>query len=416
VESIPQDLLRINADDPQALTRLLDLPELRVVTVEQVAWRHQICLHCELVTDLAQCPACQHLSMAPHQYRTRTVRDLAWAGWRCYLQFTMRRFWCEYCRRPFTEPLEALAPHARTTRRYGAYLVGQCRDRSIQAVARSEQHGYRAVEGIYYRTAASQHPPTPPRPLIRRVGLDEIAARKGRGQYKLVVVDLDAGAVLEQLADRRKETVRTYLLGWSPPQRAAVEEVSVDFWAAYHEVAAELLPQARVVGDRFHVQKHLNEAVNTTRRTEQRRLPAADRGFVQERRGLVLGNEADLDATAWVDLAIIKEALPTLGRVHTLKEEFRTICEEAPDRASAGERLREWLGAVRASGVAALEKFGQFVERWWEPILNYFVNRTTNGLVEGLNNKIKLIKRRAFGFRNDDHFRLRVLMECDGST
>ena len=416
MESIPQDLIFINANDPQALTRLLDLPELRVVAIEQAAWRRQICIQCDLVADLAQCPTCQHLSLAPHQYRTRTVRDLPWADWRCYLQIRLRRFWCEYCRRPFTERLDAIAPHARTTRRYGAYLVSQCRDRALAAVARAEQYGYRAVEGIYYRAAAARYPSTPPAQVIRRLGLDEIAARKGRRDFKLVVVDLDRGAVVEQLADRRKETLRAYLLTWSPQQRAAVEEVSVDFWAAYHEVAAELLPQALVVGDRFHVQKHLNEAVNTTRCQAQRSLTTEDRAFVQERHGLLLCNEADLDAAAWVELELIKSALPPVARAHTLKEEFRTICEEAPDRARAAERLREWLAAAQASGVRAIEEFGRFVKRWWEPILNYFVNRTTNGRVEGLNNKIKLIKRRAFGFRVDDHFRLRVLMECDGSV
>jgi len=107
--------------------------------------------------------------------------------------------------------------------------------------------------------------------------------------------------------------------------------------------------------------------------------------------------------------------LPLLDQVHTLKERFRAIFNSAADTAQAGAQLREWLVAARASGVAALVEFAGFVERWWEPILNYFVNRTTSGLVEGLNNKIKLIKRLAFGFRNDAHFRLRVLMACDGS-
>ncbi len=111
----------------------------------------------------------------------------------------------------------------------------------------------------------------------------------------------------------------------------------------------------------------------------------------------------------------MKWTSPELEVVHTLKEELRTIYNTAADRATAATAVERWLAAAARSGVAALVKLGEFVARWREPILNYFVARTTSGLVEGLNNKIKLVKRRAFGFRNDDHFRLRVLLACDGA-
>jgi transposase len=248
------------------------------------------------------------------------------------------------------------------------------------------------------------------------LGIDEIAARKGHGHFHLVLVDLDAGRVLEQLPDRAAATLRTYLLSWSDAARAAVEEVAVDFWATYHEVVAAVLPQARVVGDRFHVQKHLNEAVQRTRREVQATLPAADAAFVRRHRHVLLWNEEDLDAAAWQTLTVLKVGVPVLERVHTLKEQFRAIFAEAPDRPSAAAQVQGWLAAAQQSGVAALEEFAAFVGRWREPILNYFVARTTSGRVEGLNNKIKLIKRQAFGFRNDAHFRLRVLMACTGSA
>jgi transposase len=189
----------------------------------------------------------------------------------------------------------------------------------------------------------------------------------------------------------------------------------VDYWDPYHDLAAEFFPQARRTGDRFHVQKQVNTALNQTRIAERRGRTSDERAELAELRSRLLRNGADLDAEdrAWVQDA--GQAYPALGVVYDLKERLRRMYEEAPRRQAAAIRLGWWVKKARASGVAAYQKLADFMERWWDTILNYFVERRSNGVVEGCNNKIKLIKRRAYGFTNDSHFRLRVLMECDGT-
>jgi transposase len=416
MSSIPPDLECIQAADPTALTHCLHLPTLQVTQLAFLRALGWLLIYARPTAPTACCPRCGHASAQVHQYHTRLVRDLAWADLRCYLHLTRRRFKCATCARPFTEPLTALAPPARTTTRYAAHLLAAVRTSTIAAVARAERHGYKAIEGSVYRQAAAAHPPGPPAHLITRLGIDEIAARKGHGHYQLVVVDLDRHQVVDQLAARDKATVQGYFAQWSAEARAALEEVATDFWATYHEVAADLLPGARVVGDRFHVQQHVNDALNTIRREVQRQMDPDDRAWVQARRHLLLRNDEDLDGVEQLELEILKAYQPEFDVAHTLKERLRTIYETAPDRANAATQLDEWLAAVAVSGLAALIAVGEFIGRWREPILNYFVRRTTSGLVEGLNNKIKLVKRRAFGFRNDAHFRLRVLLACDGAA
>ncbi len=415
MSSIPADLECIQAGDPHAMTHGLNLPDLHVTQMTFLRTLGWLLIYAHSPAPTACCPRCGHPSAQVHQYHVRLVRDLAWADLRSVLHLVRRRFKCGPCARPFTEPLSAVAPHARTTTRYATHLVAAVRETSIAATAARERHGYKAVEGIVYRQAAATYPSAPPQRLIKRLGIDEIAARKGHGHYQLVLVDLDTHQVIEQLPDRDKATVRAYFAQWTAAARAAVEEVATDFWAAYHEVAAELFPQARVVGDRFHVQQHVNDALNTVRREVQRQMIAEDRAWLQARRHLFLRNDEDLEAAEQVDLEIAKAYVPALDVAHTLKERLRTIYTTAPDRASAATQLTAWLDAMAASGVAALVKVGEFVGRWQEPILNYFVRRTTSGAVEGLNNKIKLVKRRAFGFGNDAHFRLRVLLACNGA-
>jgi len=294
-------------------------------------------------------------------------------------------------------------------------VVAAVRSGTVAATARALEHGYKAVEGLFYRQAGLLYPDAPPTGLVRRLGIEEIAAHKGHGHYQLVLSDLDAGRVIAHLPNRRQETLRAYLNRWSSDQRAAVQEVATDFWAAYHTVAAALLPQARVVGDRFHGQQHLTEAISATRRAVQQTLGAADREFVRQARHVLVRNEEDLSASDWIQLEVIQQSIPALGVVHTLKEEFRAIFNAPQERATAAAQLEAWLERATKSGVAALAEFAAFVAGWREPILNYFVRRTTSGPVEGLNNKIKLILRQAFGFSNHEHFRRRVLMACDGT-
>ena len=194
--SIAQTPVWINALEPAALTRLLDLEELTVTTLELQPQRQHMYLHCTTGPAQATCPRCQAPSSQIHQYHHHTIRDLPWGPWTCYLRLTRRRFWCAGCARPFTEVLAALAPWARTTRRFAAAVVAAVPTATIQAVATTFALGYKAVEGLFYRAAHTQHPAGPPTPLVRRLGIDEIAARKGHGHFHLVLVDLEAGRVI----------------------------------------------------------------------------------------------------------------------------------------------------------------------------------------------------------------------------
>jgi transposase len=413
MDSIPLDHWQINAADPAALTRLLGLPDLRVVALECAEWRGCLVLQCVPVAASAPCPTCHQASARLHPVARRAVRDLPWSRYTCYLELRVRRFWCARCRCPFTEALEAVAPYARLTRRYAAHVVAACRDTPLQQVACREELGYKVVQRAYYQAVAADLAAQPP-PLVRRLGIDEIALKKGHRDFALVVSDLDTKRVLAVLADRAQATLEDYLNSWTDAQRAAVEEVALDLWAPYHSAVGRVLPQARRVADRFHVMKHLTTAVSDARRTLQRAAPAAVRAQLKGCRWLLVKNQADLSAEEAAALAVVYEQAPELGQVHAWKESFRAIFETAPDRASAAARLQDWRATVAAAVSGALTKFLGTLRNWWEEILNYWPQRTSSGAVEGLNNKLKLIKRRAFGYRNFEHFRLRVLWECDG--
>ncbi len=268
--SILPDHWSVNADDPTALTRLLALPELVVTTVEYAAGRGGVVLHCRLVARSTLCPTCAQSTTRLHQVAHAAVRDLAWAGQPCYLEVPVRRFACATCRHPFTERLDTVAPYGRFTQRYAASLVAQCCSTAFLTVARREGLGYKAVEGCFYRHAPTA-PEAPPVEVVQRLGLDEIALKKGQ-HYTLVLSDLDRKRVLTLLPERTQAALTAYFMTWTPEQRAAVTDVAVDLWEPYHLTVRACLPNAHCTADRFHVMKNLNDRLTEARREVQRGL------------------------------------------------------------------------------------------------------------------------------------------------
>ena len=412
--SIPDGSWRVNANDPTALTRLLDLPDLAVTGLEYDDTQDTLHVFCKLQTTTAVCPTCGQSQSQIHQYSKRALRDLPWSGKPCLLEVTTRRFYCVACQCPFREELDWLPRNSRLTARYRQFVFAQCRRTTLQAVAQQERLGYKTVERLYYALAQQQNESAPATP-VRRLGIDEFALKKGHEQFALALSDLEAGRILAVLPDRKKETLAAHLASWTQEQRDAIEDAAMDLWEPYAQAVTACLPKARIVADRFHVMKNLTDVVTTARRDIQRKVPQAARQTFKGCRWLLVRNAVDLCEADRDKLQQMFALSPDLQRLHRLKEDFRAIFETACDKEQAAARLLDWVVTVEQSGLTKLAKFVGTLRHRWEHILNYFPNRLTSGKVEGLNTKVKVIKRCAYGFRNFEHFALRILTECDGA-
>ena len=145
--SLPEGPWQVDANDPTALTRLLDIPGLRVTRLEYNHIQHRLHVFCEHTTQLPWCPTCQQQSTALHQYRQRALRDLPWAHKICLLELSTHRFWCEECQCPFREQLDWLAQNSRLTSRFRQFVFAQCRRTSLQAVHYEQRLGSEAGGG-----------------------------------------------------------------------------------------------------------------------------------------------------------------------------------------------------------------------------------------------------------------------------
>jgi transposase len=363
----------------------------------------------------AICPHCGLESDKLHQNHRHLVKDLPISGQPVYLQVNRRQFKCNNCRKPFSEELDFVASKRTYTKRLAENILEQLKEGDILNVSRrndvTEEEIQRMVEDI------AEEITEPDLSKLKRLGIDEIALVKGQKNYCAVLVNLDTGKLIAILEKRTQEELRETLTGWGKEVLEQIEEVSIDLWLPYKNLVKELMPSAEVVADRFHVMKQINQELDEQRRAEKRAVEAqknkkqkaekeAKLEVLKRSKYSLLKNEEDLTEPQKIKLEAIKENFPNLKKMQELKEEFRKIYETSENPTEGMLSISEWL----AKSSSVFTKSCQTIRNWFGEIISYFERRTTNGVVEGINNKLKLIKRRAYGFRNFRNFWVRSML------
>jgi transposase len=233
--------------------------------------------------------------------------------------------------------------------------------------------------------------------MPERLSLDEISKEKGKRKFVTVVSDLDKGSLLEVIDSHKSEDIIEVLKAQPLALRENVQEVSVDMWGGFQKVIKEIFPNAAIVIDRFHVMKLVNKSLNKLR------LLLGFKGL--KNRSLLLKNSTDLTLEQKSELLLLLSESPCLSIAYELKEEFREIYETSTTVKTAYKRFKQWLTYARYF----FSQTPRTIEKYLQEICHYFVNHTTSGVMEGLNNKIKLILRQSYGFSNFDLMREKLL-------
>jgi len=398
-----------------ALKELADLLDIYSVRVTgYVKDPKELHVSVQFEKDSAACPTCGVRSTHKHQETVIAVRDLPCFGRRVFLMLPRRRFKCKPCGAPFTEHIPFVEFRTSFTKRYEQYIYEHCRERSFTAVEKQEEVSDTVIAKIYESYASASTEPRGRPKTIRVLGIDEISVKKGHRDFLCVITDIDHKCVIEVLENRLKETLITYLSALPTSVRNSIRYVSIDMWEGYFQAAREALPKrVKIVIDRFHVMENLNAAITKCRREIQRDMSKEERDELKGLRWILVKNEENLNEEEKAKLLDMYAKCPELKTCHQLKEDFRKIFEGETNRTKAKVRLEAWKERTRETGLKSLKGFLTTLDNWEEWILNYFSSgKITNGVVEGLNNKIKLIKRRAYGYRNNGNFKQRILVEC----
>jgi transposase len=400
------------------LTELLNLVDCQVVSHQKHQGIGRI-LRVESTQKTKECPRCGQSSDRIHQNHRYVVKDLPWGEEEIFLEINRRQFKCAQCQKPFSEELSFIKKRRKYTKRLAQTTVQEVLEKNIKSVAKKGRVTTEEIERML-KDAGKELSEFKPKNL-KRLGIDEIALKKGKGDYCAVLVDLDSSSLIGILRDRTQEEIRKTLEQWGSEVLEQIEEVSIDLWKGYKTVVVELMPNAQVVADRFHVMAKINQELDTERKTqkyqaEKERKEAKTDSEKEEAEKRVEGlkkskyallkNEEDLSEKQKEKLEEVKEVSPKLKEMHRLKENFRKIFNKSQNWWRGICKLGKWLDKAK-------EYFSESyrtIVRWLDEILAYFDNQTTQGIVEGINNKLKLIKRSAYGFRNFQNFQLRVLL------
>jgi len=399
----------------------LDLPDVKVLATEVTATGDFV-ITVESKLGSTRCRQCGREITEFHSLdRWITLRHLPILDRQVWIRLRPKRYRCPTCsNHPTTTQRLSWYEGTDQTTAYEQYLLLRLVNSTIEDVSRKEQVGYEAVMGIIDRHIR-RDVNWLEYECIPTLGLDEIALKKGHQDFVVIATARQPDgrvSVLAVLPDRKKETVKQFLRGIPARLKLSIESVCTDLYDGFINAVKEEIPGATVVADRFHVAKKYRDCADRLRKQEIRRLKQElSESEYEEIKGAMWPFRkcpADLSPEQQALLNRLFERSPSLQQAYTLREELTAIFEQNLTKAEATDKIKQWQEQVADSGLSCFKPFVTTLDNWLDEITNYFLNRETSGFVEGMNNKIKVLKRRCYGIFNLGHLFQRLFLDLEG--
>jgi transposase len=349
-----------------------------------------------------RCGVCRLRCREVHDIRKqREWRDLSMRKLPLKLLYRPRRVECPRCG-VRVEDFPWAEPWARVTTALSNAVAVLARELSWQGTAREYGLNWKSVATIVKRAVryGLKHRARPP---VHAIGIDEVSRRKGQ-VYLTVVYDLERRVLLWVGDDRTEEAVRPFFTEEMGKRRCrTLRVVCMDMWAPYAKLVREHAVNAQILFDRFHIVKHLSDAVDAARRELWRQLTSKEKVEVKGTRWLLLKNPWNLTNDQKERLSTLVRWNSPLVRAWYLKESFQLFWDyKQPWRAK--QHLLKWMNSAMRSRLEPFKKFVRMLRSHLDGVLAWTKTRLSNGAVEGMNNKIKSISHRSFGFRSAANF------------
>jgi transposase len=308
------------------------------------------------------------------------------------------------------------SPH---TRAYEEHILLELINNTVEDVSIKEKLGYEAVMGIinrHVRTKVNWQ-------KIKRIdvlGIDEISLKKGHKDFVTIVTGrtVDKIMILAVLKDREKQTVKEFLLSMPKRLKKSVKAVCSDMYEGFINAAKEVFGKKLIVVDRFHVAKLYRNGLEALRKKEMRRLKnqLSEEEYKKLKGVMWILRKAKsklMDEEKKTLECLFKHS-PLLELAYGFSNDLTNIFEEDISKSKAKRKINSWKKRVKKSGLTCFDSFIKTLEKRIDEITNYFIDRQTSGFVEGLNNKVKVIKRRCYGILNTNHLFQRIFLDVQG--
>jgi transposase len=364
----------------------------------------------QLQPDLVRSPCCSgcgQYTLAVHDVTNRRVRERDLLNYRVWLDIPVRRVRCATCG-PRVEHIPWLSVRHRLTKAMVQWTEALARLMPIQHVSQLLGLHWHTVKAIDYHRL-KEEVTEPDKGKLRRLVMDEFALFKGH-RYATVIINADNRQVLWVGEGRSRKDVRPFFEWLGPENCRNIQAVAMDMNTALDLEVQHHCPQARVIYDLFHVvAKFGREVIDRVRvdQANQLREDKPARQIIKRSRWLLLRNKENLEPKQGVKLEELLQANQPLMTVYLLRDQLKDLWY-APCEQVAKERWQDWLTMVRDSQIKPLHEFTRKLSPYIEGVIASATYRMNTSVLEGINNKIKVIKRMAYGYRDNDYFFLKI--------
>lgn len=360
----------------------------------------------------SKCPHCGQ--DVPRESRVRKrIRDLPIVDYNLYLDCEMYIVKCKDCGR-VREGLDFVNRCSRLTIRLETYIFQLVSMSTVKDIADKFKMSWETVKNIDKQNLEAKFKDIDYGDL-KRLSIDEISNKKGH-DYLSIVMNLDEGRVIWVGEGRKEEDIDKFFDTLTDKQKKQIEAVSIDMWPVYINSAKKNCPNADIVFDKFHVVKKFGEVITKLRSAEYRKAETSEsKDILKGTKWLLLRNKKNLKLDAKKELKNLLELNETLATSYILKEKLATIWDYKSE-VWAKKAMNEWIQIAEKSEIRGIKAFIRMLKKHEYGIISHCKHPISNGKIEGTNNKIKVLKRRCYGFHDVEYFKLKILEACQGKV
>lgn len=380
--------------------KLLGLQDIELEKIEEID--NSIHLFCHLKRKPHKCPCCGKLTDKVHDYREQVIKDIPAFGKFFFIHLRKRRYRCS-CGKRFFEKNSFIPRYHRMTNRLCAYIIDKLRcEVSFKTVAKEVNLSVSTVIRIFDFVSYS------PQKLPVALSIDEFKGNTNGEKYQCILTDPVNKVVFDILPKRYEHYLTQYFNSFDKADREKVLYFVSDMWKPYANISSVWFKNATQIVDKYHWIRQVIWAFEAVRKQEQKNFSKSYRKYFKNSRKLLIKRFEYLSDVQKQQVNIMLYASPILSTAHFFKEDFLKILD-CNDRSAAKKSMSEWINSALDCEIPQFEKCAKTMLNWLSGILNSFSSPITNGFTEGCNNKIKVLKRNAYGYRNFKRFRNRIL-------
>jgi len=362
-----------------------------------------ICLHVRSPRNVFHCLKCERKTKTVYDHKTRKILHGIYDDKKVLLIWKTRRFKCKHCQFVFTEP----RPVGINRKRYNEHFANELVKHLTTSNFKDTSQKYQVSPPVLISMLKDRkrEEKLPEGELVLNVDEHSFSGR----DLKITIGEIRNKKILAVLKDDRQATLRRYFKSWPDEAKLRVKEVCIDMKPSYLTVLEEIFPNAKIVLDRFHVVKEMVRQVEEIRKIMQTNGRIGDKRM---NRFLFAKNREELRPDEQQKLKKIFDnckRFPALQNAYFVKEKVREMYR-AKNRKEAERKFETLIVQLEQFEVGKIKEMSNTLKKWRPYILNFFESRTTNAFIEGCHNKIKLLKRMSYGFRNFENYVLKITL------